>query len=417
MRILKDYLRPWLPFFITIIIILLTAGAVPSLRKKISNSWAELRMSTIRRKALSSEEAAAKLKEKYGEDYKYIIEPEKAPSYHMPHLKHRLGKEVYDLAYIIAAVAVFYGFYSMWRQRHSVSPLSALFILGTGFLYIYSFMHIRHPVERVHFIEYGALAVFAWQGVRKYTGSAIVPLWAAALCWAAGLGDEFVQHLLINRVGEFRDVMINVYACVLALVIMIFFSGFLRTANKPGRKEYAAFTAALIVLLSLNALFIKKVHNFGHAFTDSKIGRIYSFFTKEDLLKTDSLVIIAPAQLSRETLRRYNNEGGRHLFVRNDNLKEGRWFACHRESMLMDKYYGSYLIKEEAVWPDSLKASIKKKGASRKNAVFESRVQSLLITNFNEGLFWGIYFFLLTSGVLIFYFLVRKTKLFVKGRK
>ena len=72
-----------------------------------------------------------------------------------------------------------------------------------------------HPEERLHFLLFGALGWLAPQ---------IMALpWALLTLLSLAIGDEVLQYFLPSRVGELRDVAVNVLAAsgglLLALVI------------------------------------------------------------------------------------------------------------------------------------------------------------------------------------------------------
>ena len=72
-----------------------------------------------------------------------------------------------------------------------------------------------HPEERMHFLLFGALGWLAPQIM-------ILP-WAIISVLALAMGDELLQHFLPSRVGDWRDVGVNVLAAsgglLLALVM------------------------------------------------------------------------------------------------------------------------------------------------------------------------------------------------------
>ena len=67
---------------------------------------------------------------------------------------------------------------------------------------------LKIPAERIHFIEYGLLGIFV---IRPYaTGTWKFLLPAFLLVCLIGAGDELIQWFLPNRVGEWKDVGLNV---------------------------------------------------------------------------------------------------------------------------------------------------------------------------------------------------------------
>jgi VanZ family protein len=73
------------------------------------------------------------------------------------------------------------------------------------------------PEERIHFLEYGVLALLARHALATHHG----PVGQYAGAWifatAAGWVDELIQYVLPSRVYDLRDVVINSLAALLAL--------------------------------------------------------------------------------------------------------------------------------------------------------------------------------------------------------
>ncbi|HEX8617146.1 MAG TPA: VanZ family protein [Thermoanaerobaculia bacterium] len=115
---------------------------------------------------------------------------------------------------------------------------NALKLLAIGAVYASAIVPMQSPEEKIHFIEYGLVALLAlasWPHVRRpYITSAIFTL-------AAGWIDEGIQGLLPTRFYDLRDVAFNAAAGVLALVAIFFF----RDGNgRTDRSEEMALDAA-----------------------------------------------------------------------------------------------------------------------------------------------------------------------------
>jgi len=68
------------------------------------------------------------------------------------------------------------------------------------------------PAETIHLIEYGILVWSAMLATSARFSKGKAYLLALGLISLAGAGDEVIQWLLLNRVGEIRDVLINISA-------------------------------------------------------------------------------------------------------------------------------------------------------------------------------------------------------------
>ncbi len=103
---------------------------------------------------------------------------------------------------------------AMMRQR-IVITLLLLSCYGLVFLYL------RVPEERLHLLQYGVLTYFISkvmpdriQGIFRY-------LLVICLVTLLGVGDEIIQALRPNRVGDVRDVMINFLSSLLAQSLIV----------------------------------------------------------------------------------------------------------------------------------------------------------------------------------------------------
>ncbi len=92
--------------------------------------------------------------------------------------------------------------------------------LGIVTAYLLVFARMAIPEERTHLIEYGVVAVFAREALteRASQGRRVpVPTLLAVLATGLiGLLDECLQAFLTNRVFDYRDVLFNVLAAVMA---------------------------------------------------------------------------------------------------------------------------------------------------------------------------------------------------------
>ncbi len=100
-------------------------------------------------------------------------------------------------------------------SRRHILPLLPI-LLGYGF----GLWWLTIPEERFHLLQYGLLCVLCnktlsdqFQGLPRH-GLVIL------LVTLAGIGDELIQWLRPNRVGDVRDVLINFVAALLAQALI-----------------------------------------------------------------------------------------------------------------------------------------------------------------------------------------------------
>ena len=97
--------------------------------------------------------------------------------------------------------------------------------LGIVAAYLLVFARMAIPEERTHLIEYGVVAVFVNEGLteRASQGRDVpVPALLAVLATAmVGLLDECIQAFLPNRVFDYRDILFNGLAAVMAVAASV----------------------------------------------------------------------------------------------------------------------------------------------------------------------------------------------------
>ena len=123
--------------------------------------------------------------------------------------KELLGWLLIGLLVVGVGVVIYLLLRMGWRK------LWHLLWLAPIFLWLPWTMSV-HPEERLHFLLFGALGWLAPQ---------IVALpWALLALLSLAVGDEVLQYFLPSRVGELRDVGVNVLAAsgglLLALVMV-----------------------------------------------------------------------------------------------------------------------------------------------------------------------------------------------------
>ncbi len=91
---------------------------------------------------------------------------------------------------------------------HIAAPLALILALAA---------QLSIPEERFHFLQYGLLGILVLKTVRLQLWSQL--LLATLFVVLVGAGDELIQWVLPNRVGDLRDVGMNTLAGVLGVWI------------------------------------------------------------------------------------------------------------------------------------------------------------------------------------------------------
>lgn len=119
---------------------------------------------------------------------------------------------------IIILTAILMIFRRALSQQRILSLLPVL--LGYGF----ALWWLTIPEERFHLLQYGLLTFLCSKALpNRIQGTSRLVL-TVTLVGLAGIGDELIQWIRPNRVGDLRDVLINFLAAVLAQTLITLLS-------------------------------------------------------------------------------------------------------------------------------------------------------------------------------------------------
>ena len=138
-------------------------------------------------------------------------------------------------------------------------------------------------VERVHFVEYGIIALLFYRAWRPRADLSmfVLPLLAGI---AVGTLEEWLQWFIPGRVGDIRDVFLN---CVALACGLLFSAGIDPPASlgfslRAGSLRRIGYATALVGILV--AAFFYSVH-LGVEIQDAETGRFRSRYTAADLAR------------------------------------------------------------------------------------------------------------------------------------
>lgn len=237
----------------------------------------------------------------------------------------------YATILVAVAIAVVYA----WRTGSPVASVAA--------------------VEHVHFVQYGLITWLFYRPWRRRgdLASVLLPVSAGIIF---GTAEEWWQWFLPTRVGELRDVLMNMAAItsgVLASVAIVPLGRGWREAITKGRAASAAGLglAALIV-----AAFTWTVH-VGYAVEDAGIGTFMSRYTGDRLqaLSTERAAqwAVDPPMVRRTLARedQYRSEGEAHVRARNTAWDLGDVDTAWRENLILERYYPAVLDTPSHISP------------------------------------------------------------------
>ena len=164
-----------------------------------------------------------------------------------------------------------------------MAPSPSALAFGTGYA-LWNAQGIPEvdAVERVHFVEYGLITLLFYR-VWRPRGDAsmfVLPMLAGI---AVGTLEEWLQWFIPGRVGDMRDVFLNIAAIVCGLLFSVGVDppdGRMLTL-RPGSLRRIGIVAAAVALLF--ALFVRSVH-LGVETADPEAGRFRSRYDAATLV-------------------------------------------------------------------------------------------------------------------------------------
>ena len=212
-------------------------------------------------------------------------------------------------------------------------------------------------VEQFHFVEYGLLTLLFYR-VWCHAGG-LLALLAPALCaLVVGTLDEWLQWFVPLRVGEMRDVALNVVAIGCGL---LFATGVEPMPRLRARRSNLPRVAGLLpagALLTV-ALFFQVVH-LAYDVDAGQGTRFRSRFTSDQLdaesrARADRWGREGPPTVVRRLSRedQYLAEGIWHVQRRNEAAGAGDRFAAWRENVILERFFGPVLDSPSYAAPAS----------------------------------------------------------------
>jgi hypothetical protein len=139
------------------------------------------------------------------------------------------------VAFAAAGIAILWLIFRDARNR-SVRVMLSLLIAGAAYAAV--ILPMKSPEEKIHFIEYGGVAVLAyasalrtWRRWKRFAGCA---LFVGAAGWIDG-----IQALLPSRFYDLRDVGFNAAAGLMALAMIAIFFPHERAVGTDRSEEMA----------------------------------------------------------------------------------------------------------------------------------------------------------------------------------
>jgi hypothetical protein len=252
-------------------------------------------------------------------------------------------------------------------------------------------------VERFHFIEYGVITLLFYKAWRPSSDGSVLVLPVLA-AFIVGVFEEWLQWFIPARIGEVRDVMLNLIAIGCGLLFCLGLDPPPRVSLSLGprsRRLVAGLATAAIV--SFGAFF-HSVH-LGHEIADREAGVFRSRYTAAELTalaqqRAEQWRANPPltwSRLSRED--QYFSEGVAHIQQRNRRWDEGNILAARHENLILEKYYApvldspSYLSATSQRWPAEQRAHAES-WPGPGFMIYDSDALPYPVLTWHRGLFW-----------------------------
>ena len=246
------------------------------------------------------------------------------------------------------AIAAMYAFFLSEPLRANMYAGLRWLGLNTGFWESLEIFPI-YAGEKIHFLEYGVLGLLLCKALGYRINNRSAYWLALVIVYLIGMTDEGIQWWLPSRVGEYRDIWMNIASGALAILSVVLV---IRPRAFRGEFHWSSLRLlcyALAVAALYTALFLQLVHGFGHKiFMPDSGAQFVSSFTEYQLLTLDKQIIqryeSKPAEdIPGGMLEQYEYEANRHHYLRNKYNDAKKFFESYCEQEIVKTYYRSLL--------------------------------------------------------------------------
>jgi hypothetical protein len=260
-------------------------------------------------------------------------------------------------------------------------------------------------VERFHFLEYGLITFLFYRAWRPLEDVSILllPMLAGLI---VGTTEEWLQWFVPRRVGEIRDIFLNLVAIGCGLLFSVAVQPPERFVPVLGRGSLSRVCRLAAAAVFALAIFVHVVH-LGYVIEDPEAGRFTSRYSAERLHqlqveKSAQWRVHPPPrtvnQVSRED--QYLSEGIEHVMERNERWTAGDIRAAWHENLILEKHFPlvldtpTYAGLSGHRWPPEQRADaeqrLKSAGDDSTRPVYVSEAYPYRILTWNRGIFWGV---------------------------
>jgi hypothetical protein len=311
---------------------------------------------------------------------------------------------------------------AVWRirdrrlARYGAIALALLIAVGYSAANATEFPE-SNAVERFHFLQYGLITFLFYRAWRPLADPSVLllPICAGLI---VGTAEEWLQWFIPNRVGEMRDVALNLVALVSGLLFSLGLSppGGMRAVIAPSSRRRIV-RMGIAALVSFAAFF--HVVHLGFEVHDPDIGVFTSRYSRDRLLalQADRAAAWATAPPPRTVVRlsredQYLTEGIQHVRERNELWAVGDIGRAWLEDQILERYYRPVLdtpTHEGAAhrWPSPQRRDAEQRGAQRSSVPasggsgFVSNAYPYPLFAWPKPVFWAVVLLLVVGGSVL----------------
>jgi VanZ family protein len=299
---------------------------------------------------------------------------------------------------VITAIVVAFTRIKAYRGRR-IAAMAAAIALAVAYTSVLSTgIPEIDAVERVHFVEYGLIAVLFYRVWRRAGDGSTILL--PILCgFIVGTLDEWLQWFIPYRVGEMHDVLLNFTALVCGVLFGFALEPPPSFSWRPSAGGWSRIGAATAAAVLVFGAFVGIVH-LGHVLHVEGIGRFSSRHTAADLdtLQHDRAArwLTSPPlnipRLSRED--QYLDEGLWHVRERNRRWDAQEITAAWHENLILERFFAPVLDRSTYVsangnrWPPEHRADAHARAIP--DPAFVSQAEAYPILAWSKLLYWSL---------------------------
>jgi hypothetical protein len=268
---------------------------------------------------------------------------------------------------------------ALLRIRDRRAPRYAAIALAAATAVLYAYViRTGNPevdaVERVHFVQYGLVTWLFYRAWRPLDDGSVVIL-PALSGFIVGVIEEWFQWFVPVRIGEVRDVFLNVAAIGCGLLVSLGVDPPAPFGMELRRGSAARIGAVAATAIVAFAAFFHAVH-LGHEISAEGIGVFRSRYdraaleahSRERAERWRTAPPIGLRRFSRED--QYFSEGIWHVQRRNEAWAGGDAFTAYRENLILEAFYApvldapSYVAAAGHRWPAEQREDADRRGAA-----------------------------------------------------